>query len=85
VNLAADISATPEQSDNPTARKSAQFHRHPLGEQTVNQPSEVVPASAFGRRRFPKMLIGLEGAHDFYVSIFGGVEHLQEIDPSGKG
>ena len=24
-----------------------------------------------------KMLIGLEGAHAFYVSIFGGVEHLR--------
>jgi hypothetical protein len=23
-----------------------------------------------------KMLLGLEGAHAFYVSIFGGVEHL---------
>jgi hypothetical protein len=31
------------------------------------------------------MLIGLEGAHAFYVSTFGAVEHLQEIDPSGKG
>ena len=27
--------------------------------------------------RCPKMLIGLEGAHAFQVSIFGGVEHLR--------
>jgi hypothetical protein len=33
----------------------------------------------------PKMLIDLEGAHAFYVSIFGGVEHLRlrsETSPS---
>ena len=31
------------------------------------------------------MLIGLEGAHAFYVSIFGGVEHLRaEVTKLGK-
>jgi hypothetical protein len=35
-------------------------------------------AVTFGaEQRWPKMLIGLEGAHAFYVSIFGGVEHLR--------
>jgi Zn-dependent protease with chaperone function len=29
------------------------------------------------RRQSLKMLIGLEGAHGFCVSIFGGVEHLE--------
>jgi hypothetical protein len=29
-----------------------------------------------------KMFLGLEGAHASGVSNFGGVEHLQEIDPS---
>ena len=33
------------------------------------------------RRQSLKMLIGLEGAHAFYVSIFGGVEHLRTFAP----
>jgi hypothetical protein len=28
-----------------------------------------------------KMLIRLEGAHPFYVSIFGGVAHLRDFAP----
>jgi len=31
-----------------------------------------------------KMFFGLEGAHASGVSNFGGVEHLQEIDPSER-
>jgi hypothetical protein len=29
--------------------------------------------------RLPEGLIGLEGAHAFWVSIFGGVEHLRRF------
>ena len=32
-------------------------------------------------RQSPKMLIGLEGAHAFCVSIFGKVEHLRAEGP----
>ena len=32
-------------------------------------------------RRLGQMLLGLEGAHPFYVSIFGGVEHLRDFAP----
>ena len=32
------------------------------------------------RKRSAKMLISLEGAHCFYVSIFGEFEHLRELE-----
>jgi hypothetical protein len=33
------------------------------------------------REKSPKMLIGLEGAHASYVSIFGSIEHLRDFAP----
>jgi hypothetical protein len=44
------------------------------------------PEDDIRRARYLNMLISLEGAHVFYVSIFGGAEHLREeaCSPAGR-
>ena len=46
-----------------------QLHKAPRPERSIRSPSW----SSTGARQCLKMRIGLEGAHGFYVSIFGGV------------
>ena len=41
--------------------------------------SPVAKTELGGITVYPKMLIGLEGAHAFYVSIFDGIEHLRDF------
>jgi hypothetical protein len=56
---------------NPTR---PQAHPARLGE---NWPGGMQSPSCIIARQHLKMLIRLEGAHAFHVSIFGGVEHLR--------
>ena len=60
-----DLLASAERIVSPRAARTGGAFRHGVKSRNLGRNADL----------FTKMLIGLEGAHGFYVSIFGGVKH----------